>query len=51
VIVPRPGAGEQFPDETRFRGRFFFTVVENHLKIIDAEEYRLFDLLSEPNYD
>ena len=51
VIVPRPGASDEFPDETPFRGRFFLTVIENHLKAIDCETYRLFDLLSENNFD
>jgi len=51
VIVPRPGASDDFPDESAFRGRFFLTVIENHLKAIDTETYRLFDLLSEASFD
>ena len=26
-------------------------MLENHLKVIDVENYRLFDLLTEPNFD
>ena len=52
VIVPRAGAGKSdYPDETNFKGRFFLCIVETHLKFIDAETYRLFDLLSENNFD
>ena len=48
VIVPRPGAAKSdFPDETNFKGRFFLCIVDTHLKFIDTETYRLFDLLSE----
>lgn len=52
VIVPRPGAPpNDFPDETDYKGRFFFCIVDNHIKFIDTELYRLFDLLTEPNFD
>ena len=52
VIVPRPGAARNdHPDETNFKGRFFLCIVETHLKFIDTETYRLFDLLSEGNFD
>jgi len=51
VMIPRIHHGENFPDETIFRGRFFLSIIENHLKIIDTESMRLYDLLSEPNFD
>ena len=52
MIVPRPGAAPtDFPDETDFKGRFFLAIVDSHLKFIDTETYRLFDLLSEPHFD
>lgn len=50
--MPRAGAAQNdFPDETNFKGRFFFAIVDSHLKFIDTETYRLFDLLSEPHFD
>lgn len=51
VIVPRPGYSEGFIDETPFKGRFFLTVIERHLKVIDIEEFRLFDVLTENDFD
>ena len=51
VIVPRAGAADGIPNEAAFRGRFFLVMIDQHLKMVDTETYRLFDLLSEPFFD
>ena len=39
------------PDETPFKGRFVLTMLDQHLKVIDIETLRLYDLLTESNFD
>jgi len=49
VIVSRESNdnnGDQI-NEKQFRGRFFLVMVGNHLKILDIESYKLYDLLTE----
>ena len=48
--MPRGAAVDQ-ENEGRFRGRFFVVMIDQHLKMVDTETYRLYDLLSEPNFD
>ena len=53
VIVPKNiNADAQNPDsEVPYKGRFYLTMVDTHLKVIDIQQHCLFDLLSEPNFD
>ena len=55
VIVPRNESSvpveEQLDSEIPFRGRFYLTMVETHLKVIDTVNQKVYDLLSEPNFD
>lgn len=55
VIVPRNESSvpveEQLDSEIPFRGRFYLTMVETHLKVIDTVNQKIYDLLSEPNFD
>ena len=52
MITPKGGfLIQKYQNEDHYNGRFFFTVVENHLKVIDTQELRLFDLLSEQSFD
>ena len=37
--------------ELPYKGRFYLTMVDTHLKVIDIHAHCLFDLLSEPNFD
>ena len=42
---------QQIDSEIPFRGRFYLTMIETHLKVIDTVHHKIFDLLSEPNFD
>ena len=37
--------------ELLFKGRFYMTMIDTHLKVIDVMTCKMFDLLSEPNFD
>lgn len=49
--MPKNAGADDLPNEAPYRGRFFLSMLDKHMKIIDAQGYRLFDLLSEPNFD
>ena len=50
--MPRPGAvADDIRDEGHLRGRFFMCMLDSHLKMVDTQTYRLYDLLSEPAFD
>ena len=49
--MPRANQINDIPNEAPYKGRFFLTMCDFHLKIIDTENDRLFDLLSEPSFD
>ena len=54
VIVPKNAnaAEAQNPDsELPYKGRFYLTMVDTYLKVIDIQQHCLFDLLNEPNFD
>ena len=54
VIVPKTASGQEVNNpnsEVPYKGRFYFTMVDTHLKVIDIQSHCLFDLLSEPNFD
>lgn len=51
VILPRAGAVNDYIDERPYKGRFLFALIDKHLKVIDIETFRLYDILSEPNFD
>ena len=52
MITPKSGyLIQKYQNEDHYNGRFFFTVVDNHLKVIDTQEFRLFDLLTEQKFD
>ena len=54
VIVPKNAnaAEAKNPDsEVPYKGRFYLTMVDTYLKVIDIQQHCLFDLLSEPNFD
>lgn len=37
--------------EAQYAGRFYLTMVDKHLKMIDIQRFQMVDLLTEPNYD
>ena len=37
--------------EAPYKGRFYMTIVDRNLKMIDIKKYQMVDLLTEPNYD
>lgn len=37
-------------DEAPFKGRFFLCMVDKFLKVLDLENFALFDILGEPSY-
>ena len=49
--MPKRGIVSDGPTEEDFKGRFLLTMLENHLKIVDVETLRLYDLLTEPSFD
>ena len=55
VIVPKNDKfipiEQQLDTEIPFRGRFYLTMVETHLKVIDTANHKIFDLLTEPSFD
>ena len=42
---------EALDSEIPFRGRFYLTMIDTHLKVVDIVNCKMFDLLSEPHYD
>ena len=50
--MPKRGViNENQDDESPYKGRFLLCLIDKHLKIIDTESLRLYDLLSEPSFD
>ena len=43
--------GDWFGHEANYNFRFFLTIVDHHLKMIDTQQLTMIDLLTEPNYD
>jgi hypothetical protein len=50
VIMPLIGGINGF-DESAFKGRFLLCMIDKHLKMIDVVNYKMIDLLDEPNFD
>ena len=51
VVVPRDNSKVKRSSEAPYRGRFLLVMVNEHLKVIDTQAKKLFDVLSEPDYD
>lgn len=43
--------GDWFGNEANYNFRFFLTIIDHHLKMIDTQALCMIDLLTEPNYD